>query len=381
MNKALIITSVASMVDQFFLPSMYLLQDIGYDVHVACNFEKGNTCSDERVEELKQTLNIHNITFYQVDFERNVFKFSQNSRAYNQLRRIIKTNDFHLIHCHSPIGGLLGRLAARKLRKKGTRVFYTAHGFHFFRGAPLKNWLLYYPVEKFFSRFTDVLITINQEDYALAKKKMKAKRIEYIPGVGIDILKFQNIEIDRREKRQEIGVPEDAFLLLSVGELNDNKNYQIIIRALAKLKNPKVHYAIAGVGDKRAWLLELAKMLEVSEQIHLLGYRNDIPQLNFISDAFCFPSYREGQGLGAIEAMACGLPLITSNVHGINDYSVDGVTGYKSSPSDVDGFSNAIDKLVLDCSIRKKMGQENMKRAKQYSVNCIGVLMKKLYEN
>jgi glycosyltransferase involved in cell wall biosynthesis len=381
MNKVLIVTSVASMVDQFLLPSMLLLQDMGYKVDVACNFEKGNTCNAERVEELKKKLDDCGISFYQIDFARNVFQLAQNKLAYGQLRSVITANDYKLIHCHSPIGGLLGRLAARRARKKGTRVFYSAHGFHFYKGAPLKNWLFYYPVEKVCSYFTDVLITINQEDYALAKKKMKAKKVEYVPGVGIDLSRFENIQIERGEKRREIRVPEDAFLLLSVGELNENKNHQIILKALAKINNPKIHYAIAGVGDKKEYLLELADELGVSGQLHLLGYRNDIPQLNAAADIFCFPSYREGLGLGAIEAMACGLPLITSNVHGINDYSIDGVTGYKSSPSDVDGFTDVITKLVSDCSLRMKMGQENIKLAKKYSVIHICSLMRNVYES
>lgn len=379
MSKALVITSVASMVDQFLLPSILLLQDMGYDVCVACNFEKGNTCSEERVEEVKKTLTNYKISFCQIDFERNVLQLSRNKHAYKQLMGIVSKEQFDLIHCHSPIGGLLGRLAARKTRKQGTRVFYTAHGFHFFKGAPLKNWLLYFPVEKLCSYFTDVLITINCEDYALAKRKMKAKKVAYVHGVGIDFSRFESVQVDRKEKRQEIGVPEDAVLLLSVGELNENKNHEVIIKALAKLNNPNIHYAIAGIGDKNDYLLELAESLGVRERLHLLGYRDDIPELNCSADVFCFPSYREGLGLAAIEAMACGLPLITSNVHGINDYSVDGITGYKVAPSNVDGFAAAINKLAADHFLRMKMGQENRVLAKKYSRSQIDPLMRSAY--
>ena len=214
MSKALIITSVASMVDQFLLPNLFLLQDMGYEIHVACNFEKGSTCSEEKIQNLKRTLTEKNIKFYQIDFERDVTNIFGHVVAYRQLSAIVKSNAFDLIHCHSPIGGMLGRLVARKQRKKGAKVFYTAHGFHFYKGAPLKNWLIYYPVEKFCSRFTDVLITMNKEDHALATKKMKAKSIEYVHGVGVDLNRFFSSTVDKRTKRSELGIADDDVALL-----------------------------------------------------------------------------------------------------------------------------------------------------------------------
>lgn len=381
MSNALIITSVASMVEQFLMPSICLLQDMGYDVEVACNFEKGSSCNLESIKLLKKELSEKNVKIHQIDFERNVFNIFQNLRAYKQLTAVVKSYHFDLIHCHSPIGGMLGRLSAVKSRKNGSKVFYTAHGFHFHKGAPLLNWLIYYPIEKFCSLFTDTIITINHEDYSLAKRKMKAKHVEYVPGVGVDLTRFENIEVDRAAKRREIGVPEDAFLLMSVGELNENKNHQVIIKAMAKLGNKNVHYAIAGKGDKKDFLINLADSLGVGEQLHLLGYRRDIPQLNASADAFCFPSLREGLGLGAIEGMACGLPLISSNVHGINDYSEDGVTGYKCSPFDVDGFADAIANLIENTEVKNAMSESNKQRVKCYSIDEILPLMKALYES
>ena len=305
-----------------------------------------------------------------------------NVMAIKQLRKLVKENGYDIVHCHTPNAAVVTRLACRKLRKKrGLKVFYTAHGFHFYKGAPLLNWLVFYPVEKLCARFTDVLITINQEDYALAKKKMKAKRVEYVAGVGVDLSRFDNVEVDREAKRREIGVPEDAFLLISVGELNENKNHQVIIKAMAKLNNPKVHYAIAGKGEKSEFLIELAKKLGVSEQLHLLGYRRDIPELNASADVFCFPSLREGLPVAPIEAMACGLPTIVSSVRGIDDCSENGVTGYKCSSHDVDGFAESISKLVTDQDVRKKMSEQNKKVVERYSINEILPRMKSIYES
>lgn len=354
----------------FFGPHIEMLVRNGNHVDIACDFKEWGTA--EIFEKL-------GCIPFQIDFSRSPLS-PDNVKAYGQLKKVIENGNYDIVHCHTPNASVITRLVCRKLRKKaGLKVFYTAHGFHFYKGAPMLNWLVFYPVEKLCSRFTDMQITINREDYELAKRKFHAGEVHYIPGVGIDLSRFENIQVDRSAKRREIGVPEDAFLLLSVGELNENKNHQIIVKALAKLDDPSVHYAIAGVGDKRDDLLKLAGELGISEQVHLLGYRKDVPELNCSADAFCFPSHREGLGIAAIEAMACGLPLITSNVHGINDYSTEGVTGYKCAPEDADGFSAAIEKLVSDLPLRKNMGENNKLVAKKYELNTIILLLKERY--
>lgn len=377
MKKALIVTSVASMVDQFLLPSVKLLQEMDYEVHVACNFVKGSTCNDERIKQLKEKLVKWGVLCKHIDFARDVMNFSENILAYKQIHKLLSEDFYDIIHCHSPIGGLITRLAARKTRKKGTKVFYTAHGFHFYKGAPKKNWILYYPVEKVCSCFTDVLITINQEDYALANKKMKAKKVVYIPGVGIDLSRFEATQVDKSIKRKDLCIPEDAIVILSVGEINANKNHETIVRAIADM--PNIYYLIAGQGTLMDYLQDLTNELGISNKVKLLGYRSDISELCIASDIFCFPSFREGLGLAAIEAMACGLPIVTSNIHGINDYSENGVTGYKCAPGDIKGFATAINALAEDNQLRVRMGQHNQKLAKRYDVHNIIALMRQIY--
>lgn len=368
--KILYVTTISLTMNSFFKPHIKMLVEEGHKVDIACNF------SDLELNGLYRELGCG---FYQIDFSRSPLSLD-NLKAYKQLKEVIKNGGYDIVHCHTPNAAVITRLVCRKLRKKNKlKVFYTAHGFHFYKGAPKLNWLVYYPIEKFCSRFTDKLITINQEDYELAKSKFKAKEVCYVPGVGIDLSRFENVEVDRREKRREIGVPEDAFLLVSVGELNENKNHQVIIRAMAKLGNPNIHYAIAGVGDKKEYLEELAQTLGVSDRLHLLGYRRDIPELNTAADAFCFPSHREGLGLAAIEAMACGLPIITSNVHGINDYSIDGVTGYKCSPTDAEGFASAIEKICKDFEFTEKMKTQNKIYAQKYETSKILPVMREIY--
>ena len=370
--KILYVTTVSSTMNAFFKMHIDMLVREGHSVELACND------AGWQIDSFYETLGCR---YHHIDFSRSPLSLD-NLKSYGQLKKVVSDGGYDIVHCHTPNASVITRLVCRKFRKKnGLKVFYTAHGFHFYKGAPKLNWIVYYPIEKFCSRYTDKLITINREDYNLAKEKFSAGEVCYIPGVGIDLSRFENIKVDRVAKRKEIGVPEDAFLLLSVGELNENKNHQIIIKALARIDDSNVHYAIAGVGDKKDCLLSLAKELGVSDQVHLLGYRKDIPELNHSADAFCFPSYREGLGLAAIEAMACGLPVVTSNVHGINDYSIDGTTGYKCSPSSDEEFSKNIQKLMSDRDKCEAIGEYNKSFVKMYDINLIVEELKNIYQS
>lgn len=381
MKKALFNASTASMIYQFNMENIAIIEELGYTVEVAANFEAGNTISDESIQYFKKKLNEKNIKFYNTSCPRNIFSIKDMWNTYKLLKQLADKEKYDLVHTQSPIGGVLCRFAFKKARKNGTKVIYTAHGFHFYKGAPLKNWLLYYPVEKLCSCFTDVLITINKEDYALAKRKMKAKKIVYIPGVGIDLEKYSNISVDKEEKRKELGVPNDAVLLISIGELNENKNHETVIRALSLLNDPKVFYIIAGKGSKKEKLENVISELGLENNVQLIGYRNDVSEILAAADIFVFPSFREGLGLAALEAMACGLPIITSNVHGINDYSIDGITGYKCDPHNICQLSECIKRLAFSENDRRKFKANNIESVKQFSIEITKKKMKEIYED
>lgn len=367
--RILYVTTISLTMNSFFKPHIKMLFDEGHHVDIACN------SSELQLDSLYSELGC---VAYQIDFSRSPLS-KNNIKAFGQLKKVLEGGNYDIVHCHTPNASVITRLVCRKFRKRtGLKVFYTAHGFHFYKGAPKLNWMVYYPVEKFCSRFTDKLITINKEDYELAKNKFKAKEVHYVPGVGIDLSRFENVQVDKNAKRREIGVPEDAFLLFSVGELNENKNHQVIIKAMAQINDPRLHYAIAGVGDKHDYLIELADSLGLADHVHLLGYRKDIPELNHVADVFCFPSLREGLGLAAIEAMACGLPLITSNVHGINDYSIEGITGYKCDSGNAQQFSVAIRKLLFS-EKSGVVGMHNSDLVAKYHVTKVDVMMSQIY--
>ena len=373
MKEALIVTSVASMVDQFLLPSITLLQNMGYIVEVACNFETGSTCSKEKIENLKEKLSTLGVKYYHIDFARNVLSLSQHIKAYKQVKQILTNDQYELMHCHSPIGGLISRLACRKARKSGTTVIYTAHGFHFYKGAPLKNWLLYYPVEKFCSYFTDTLITINKEDYALAQKKMRAKKIEYVAGVGIDLTKFGQNTVNNAEKRKELCIPSDATVLLSVGELNENKNHETVIRAI---KDLDAYYIIAGKGDLKEHLQSLIDELGLTERVKLLGFRTDVSELYRVADVYVLPSIREGLNVSVMEAMASGLPVVCGRIRGNTDL-IDNNGGALFDPHSVDECKKAIIDVIGQN--KNDLSVYNLEKVKTMSVEQVNIGMKEIY--
>ena len=342
MKRVLMLASVASMIDQFNMPNIALLRKLGYEVDVACNFIEGNTCSDERVAELKQKLQDMHVRCYQIDFARNIKHMGQNMRALRQVEGLMKQNGYAFCHCHSPIGGVVARIAGHRTK---TKVIYTAHGFHFYQGAPVMNWLVYYPVEKMLSRWTDVLITINHEDYKLAKKKFKMKKLTYVPGIGIDTQRESLSQKEKEEKRKELGIPQDAFLITNAAEFTPNKNQKTVIEAIEQLHNPNIYFVMCGIGQKKAELEQYVKEHGLEEHIRFVGFRNDLHEILQTSDCFVLSSFREGLSVALMEAMAEGLPVVCSRIRGNVDLIKVGEGGILISPQKRDEYINAFKKL------------------------------------
>ena len=303
----------------------------------------------------------------------------RNIAAVGEIKRIVSDGNYDIVHCHTPVAATCTRIACKELRKSGVKVIYTAHGFHFYKGAPIKNWLLYYPIEWLCAHWTDVLITINREDFEIAKKHMHAKRVKYVPGVGIDVKKFTGIQVDRTAKHREIGVPKDAIILLSVGELNENKNHAVIIKALAKLNDKNIHYVIAGTGNQKDELERLASSLGISNNVHLLGYRSDVFELYSIADVFAFPSIREGLPVAAMEAMAAGVPIVAANNRGTRDIFENGKSAIICNHDDVDGFVSAIQEMISNHEKRRTYATANMLAVRRYDMTTIQPEMRDIY--
>jgi glycosyltransferase EpsD len=305
-KKALYTATVDLHILSFHLPYLKMLQEMGYEVHVATNGTAEIPHCDVR---------------HTVSFARSPFK-PGNIRAIGQLRKIIDKEQFDLIHTHTPMGGVVTRLAAKGARKRGTKVIYTAHGFHFYKGAPWHYWALFYPIEKYLARYTDVLITINQEDYDRAKRKFKT-RVEYVPGVGIDPKKFDFpfSAADKLKLRKSLGLNKDDFVMVFPAELNKNKNQILLINAMAQLvpKHPNIHLLLPGKDNLNGKYQKIVKTRGLEKNIHFLGYRTDIPKLLKISDLAVSSSLREGLPVNLLEAKYLGITTVATNCRGNGD--------------------------------------------------------------
>lgn len=373
MKKVLFVaTVVKTHIMEFHIPYLKMFKEMGWETAVAArnDYENPNDCHIPYCD-----------TYFDIPFERNPLG-AKNWQSYKQLKQIIDEGNYDIIHCHTPVGAALTRLAARDARKHGTKVFYTAHGFHFYKGAPLLNWALYYPIERWLAHYTDVLITINQEDYKRAKN-FKARKVCYVPGVGIDLNKFNSNYVDKIAKRKEIGVGKDDFLLLSVGELIPRKNHEIVIRAMSVLKSQgdlcHLEYVICGRGAYEENLKKLAKELGVQDHIHFLGYRNDISEICRCSDLFVFMSHQEGLPVALMEAMACGLPAICSDVRGNTDLIDNNVTGLICE-NDAHQLAEKILRLRNDNEFRKVLAFDALQKIRQFDLTNIEKVMSEIYE-
>lgn len=384
-KKVLMLASVASMIDQFNMPNLCLMLSMGYEVHAACNFKEGNTCDRRRIKKLQKTLDEMHVMWHQWDCPRSICSVRKCFRAYQQLTRLMEQYHYGWLHCHSPIGGALARLAAHKC---GVRVVYTAHGFHFYKGAPFKNWLLYYPAEKLLAHWTDALVTVNQEDYRFAKRNLKAGKIYYIPGVGIDIGRFQKKRGKMSEEKKKFcrkyRIPKDAFVLLSVGELNKGKNHRVAIDALAALRREDVYYLICGQGRLRGSLQEHADRLGVGGCVRMPGYQENMPWIYRNADIFVFPSLREGMPVALMEAMAAGLPCIVSDIRGNRElvqHCVCAKAGMRFDPGQPGQLKEALETLLDSETLRQACGELNREKIRGCGLAAVQGRMRRIYRD
>lgn len=344
---------------QFHLPYMKWFKDHGYNVHVCA----GDDFEPDEPKNIPYCDKYYIIPFYRSPFA------TQNFRSYRELRKLIDENEYELVHCHTPVAAAIARYAFRTARKKrGTTVLYTAHGFHFYKGAP-KISRLYYIAEKALISYTDGIITINEEDYSAAKKMCRGKKCKAfkIPGIGIDLNRIRNTIRTREDIREEFGIPNDAFLVMSNSEINQNKNVECSITAVAA--NKGVYMLICVTGKSAEKCKELVNELGCGDRIIFAGYRYDAKELLHGADAFIFPSRREGLGLAAIEAMATGLPLIVSDNRGTREYAVNGENAIVCEYNNISQFINAVQLLSSDRELCKKLGHNGYHTAERYGLD------------
>ena len=374
--KILYITTIGDTLN-FFSDFIQQLISHGHEIYLAANENSGETPIPEYYK--KWGCRVYNLSC-----SRNLFKYG-NIKAVKEIKKIVSENKFDIVHCHTPIASVCTRIACRKIRKNGTKLIYTAHGFHFYKGSDIKNWFTFLPVEWLCSFMTDILITINTEDYNFAKKHFHSKQIAYVPGVGIDLKKFSvsvsdSTESQKSKIRNEFDIPDDAFLLLSVGELNENKNHSRVIQAI---KDLKIYYIIAGKGEKEFELKNLIRNLNAENRVKLAGFRTDITDFYSAADALILPSIREGLNVSLMEAMACGLPCLAGKIRGNTDLIDDNYGGYLFNPKSIEEIKSSIENLIEKFQHNhdsiKKFGQHNSEKIRLFSTEIVNETVENLY--
>lgn len=368
MKKILYITTVSRTINAFLIPHIQMLRKEGYKVDCACAIDKP---IDESL--IKDRINI-----YEIPFSRNPLHPS-NMKAFKKLIKIQEENEYDIVHVHTPVASVYGRLLKAKFPK--LKTIYTVHGFHFHEGAPLINWGIYYPIEKIMTRFTDTMITMNSEDYERAKK-FKIKEVYKINGVGVDLKKYNLENIDRNKIRRSLGLKEDDFVILMIAEVNKNKNHKQMIDSIEILKNKgikNIKVICAGDGVIFNEVCSYIKEKNLQENIKMLGFRTDINELIASCDIGILMSYREGLPRNIMELMACGKPVIGTNIRGIRDLIEDGVNGYLVDVGDVENTASKIENIYQDIESLKYMGDSSNKLIKKYNVFRIVEKLQKIH--
>lgn len=370
-KKILLVATVQSHIAQFHRPLAEVLHVHGYEVHAAArnNLAEKNGLQLDFVDKV-----------FDVRFSRSP-KSKDNITAYNQLKAIVDSGNYEVVHCNTPMGGMIARLATRAARKKGTKLFYTAHGFHFYDGAPKKNWMIFYPIEKFFSRMTDVLITITHEDYKVASEAFHCK-VAYIHGVGVSGERYKPVTIEEKlAQRRRMGYSQNAKILLCIGELNSNKNQVMAIRMMHKVvaKYPEAMLLLAGNGPKQKFLEQLIKQEELERNVKMIGYVTNLQDYQHIIDVQISCSLREGLPLNIVESMLSGNPVVAGLNRGHRELIQDGINGYIVDPNDYEAMSERVLNLLDNNDLRKRIVQNAIIFAQDFTFTSVKKELEEIY--
>lgn len=370
-KKALIVTRVSGFVPQFEMNNVKILQEMGYEIHYAANYETVVYGKDNH-RLLNTGIKQHHIPFGRSPLSRDVW------RNYNQLKQLMLEQDFDLIHCHMPMTGVLTRMAAKKVRKvtkKEVPVLYTAHGFHFYKGAPWKNWL-YYFVEKYYARYTDCLILINEEDYERGSRFEVRGKVERIPGIGMKPLPEEEEPVDVCAKYH---IPKENKIVVSVGELTARKNHLVMLKAMDRFRRVPLTYIICGTGPLQQELEKQIGEMHLQGKVILAGYCEAIGDVLRQADIFAFPSLQEGLPVAVMEAMQAGLPVVALDIRGNHDLIEDSSGGFLFMENREENYVKALKYFLAYPEEAVRMGQWNKERVKAFSLDKVEAKMRQIY--
>ena len=367
MKKVLYVTTVSRTINAFLIPHINMLLDNGYEIHCACSIDKP----------VDKELQRRGVKIFEVPFSRNPLGIG-NIKAFIKLEELQRINDYDIVHVHTPIAAIYGRLL--KLNFPSLRIIYTAHGYHFLKGGSKLGWILYYPIEKIMAKFTDVTININKEDYEITKEKLKPKKCYLLNGVGLDLDKYKKLSSKEiQEKRKEFGLKDKDFVVLMIAEINKNKNHIQLINAMDILKDkyPNIKVLCIGDGTLKESLEKQIILRNLQNNIFMLGYRLDVNKLINISDIGILLSRREGLPRNIMEFMACGRKVIATDIRGCRDLICDETIGTLVNVDDYESTAKAIEKYY----ILNDKSFEDSKEIRKYDIESINSELLKIYED
>ena len=370
-KKALIVTRVSGFVPQFEMNNVKILQEMGYEIHYASNYNVVVYGKDNK-RLMNTGIRRHHIPFVRSPFSREVI------RCYKRLKQLMLDEEFDLIHCHMPMTGVIARQAAQAVYKKTNRkvpVLYTAHGFHFYKGAPLANWI-YYFIEKYYAKYTDRLILINQEDFIRASKFKVRGKVEHIPGIGMRPLPEPTEGFDLREK---FGIAPENKIVVSVGELTKRKNHRTMIKAMDWFRREPVTYIICGTGPLEGELRKLIQEMHLEKKVILAGYCGNVSDILRQADFFAFPSKQEGLPVAVMEAMQAGLPVLGQNIRGNNELILDGQGGFLFEEDLTEDYVKGLHFFLMYPEEAERMGKWNKKYVESFSLYFVEKEMRRIY--
>ena len=367
MARVLYVATSDIHLNTFHRPYLEWLAAQGHSIDIAVENR-----SDHRFDSVSRS--------FSVTFPRTVWTW-KHLIALRELRRIIDAGRYDLLHCHTPIPSALTRFAARRFRQRGGKVLYTAHGFHFHRGGPVRNWLTYFPVEYLLASNTDGVVTINREDL-LHARRMPFNRSYLIPGVGVDNARFRPVSLAERTRiRRSLGLDGDAFILFYVAEFIPRKNHKFIVSTgqLLQARIPNLRILFVGTGRLFGAVQKQIARQNLDGLIECLGFREDVPRLAAIADVGISSSRREGLGLGVAEQMMCAVPVVVSSDKGHAELVEHGVNGFLYPQGDANKFVDYIDRLYTGEDLRAVMGRAAQLKAEQFSVEHSLAAMARIY--
>ena len=360
-------TTVSRTINAFLIPHIEMLLDNGYEVDCACSIDKP----------VDKELQNKGVKIFEVPFSRNPLGIG-NIKAFMRLMELQRINNYDIVHVHTPIAAIYGRLL--KLSYPNLKTIYTAHGYHFLKGGSKLAWLIYYPIEKIMAKVTDVIININKEDYEITKEKLKPRNSYLLNGVGLDLSKYKKLSNDEiSEKKKELGIKDNDFVVLMIAELNKNKNHIQLINAIDSLKTQYSNIKVFCVGDgnMREILEQQIISRNLQNNIFMLGYRQDVNKLINISDVGILMSYREGLPRNIMEFMASGRKVIATNIRGCRDLLCNETVGTLVNVGDYEETAKAIEKYYLSRDRRFNISNE----IKKYDIESVNKELLKIYES